>query len=195
MSLAGDKAQASALLNGCDFPYWALPSAVRCLGSAFWALGLDLHQPASLGREPLFEPAPSILKASLTSARQMFLGSGKKKAIKGMHSVAQPQTGRPSCLGGLKPTPEAGTGYPAQKHIAPPLGSGLRLQHLPWRGKSRERRRVIGPHPVLVLAGRWGRQTALLPSLDLGISRVEAGPTELGVSQHRLAKYCSECLR
>lgn len=35
---------------GCDFSYWALPSAVRCLGSAFWTLGLDLHQLDSLGR-------------------------------------------------------------------------------------------------------------------------------------------------
>ena len=33
-SLAGDKAPASALLLAVNFPCWALPSAVRCLGSA-----------------------------------------------------------------------------------------------------------------------------------------------------------------
>lgn len=175
---------------GCDFPYWALPSAVRCLGSAFWASGLGLHQPASLGSGPLLELAPSSLKASPTLPRQMFLGSGKKRSKERtlLHSLKQ--VGLRAW--GLGQPPKLVQGTQLRSSIMPPMGSGQRLQHLPRREKSLERLRVIGPHPVLVLASRWGGLTTLLSSLDLGISRAEARPTELGISQHRLATYCSD---
>lgn len=126
---------------GCDFSSWALPSAVRCLGSALQVPGLH-HQPASLGRGALVRANPRHPK-SLSYLHQAGVSGFRGEESSQRNAYCYVASNRPSGWG-LEPTPQGRAGAGCSAVEAALCPSWLQLQgwgiclgkKSPWRGQA-----------------------------------------------------------